>query len=95
MYAPTVVHINAAVAGLVGAYNGAAREVQRAVGRQQTAAPDHVRNRNIRERHPHHHENQHGGEANTLSQRPHDQPDGDTGERSLEGHVDVLIEGAH
>ena len=56
---------------------------------------DHMRNRHVGERHPHHHENQHGGETDTFSQRPDDQPDGDAGERALEGDVDILIEGAH
>ncbi|VGQ03814.1 hypothetical protein SB00610_05066 [Klebsiella quasipneumoniae subsp. similipneumoniae] len=79
----------------VDVHNGAAGEIQRAMRRQQTAAPDHMRNRHVGERHPHHHENQHGGETDTFSQRPDDQPDGDAGERALEGDVDILIEGAH
>jgi ammonia channel protein AmtB len=29
-----------------------------------------MRNRHVGERHPHHHENQHGGETDTFSQRP-------------------------
>lgn len=54
-----------------------------------------VRNRHIGERQPDHHEDQYGGEANTLSQRTDNQPDGDTGERALEGNVNILIETAH
>ena len=79
----------------VDVHNGAAGEVQRAMGRQQTAAPNHMRNRHVGECHPHHHEDQYRGETNTFRQRPDNQPDGDAGERALEGHVDILIEGAH
>ena len=79
----------------VDVYNGTAREVQRAVRCQQTATPDHVRNRHIGERHPDHHEDQHGRETNTLGERAHNQPDGNTGEGALERNVDILIEAAH
>ena len=37
----------------------ATREIQRTVRSQQTTAPHHMRNRNVRERQPYHHENQH------------------------------------
>ena len=79
-----------ALANQVGAYqacyrgvdvhNGTARKVQRAMGSQQTTAPDHMRNRDIGERQPDHHENQYRREADTLSQRAHNQPHGDAGE---------------
>ena len=75
--------------------NGTAREVQRAVRRQQTATPDHVRNRHIGERQPDHHEDQDRRETNALGERAHNQPDGNAGERALERHVNILIEAAH
>ncbi|CSS41493.1 Uncharacterised protein [Shigella sonnei] len=40
-------------------HHRATREIQRTVRSQQTTAPHHMRNRNVRERQPYHHENQH------------------------------------
>ncbi len=79
----------------VNVHHGAAGEVQRAIPRKKTARPDHVRNRQICQRHPHADKNQHGGEADALGDGADDQTHGDTGERRLERHVDILIEAAH
>ena len=81
--------------GGVDMHHGTPGEIQRAVRRQQTTAPYHVRNRHIGEGHPDDDENQHRGEANTFSQRAHDQANGDAGEGALESDVNVLIEGPH
>ena len=79
----------------VNVYNRSAGEIKRAVGSQQTTAPYHMSDRDIRKRHPYHNKNQYRRETNTFRQRADDQADGDTGKRALEGNVDVLIEAAH
>ncbi|CNU20339.1 Uncharacterised protein [Salmonella enterica subsp. enterica serovar Bovismorbificans] len=66
-------------------------KIQRAVSSQQAAAPHHVRNRDIREREPHHDKNQYRRKTNTLRQRADNQPDGNTGERSLKRDMNILI----
>ena len=75
--------------------NRTAGEIKRAVRSQQTAAPYHVRNRHIRERHPYHNEYQYRRETNTFRQRTDDQANGNTGKGALESNVDVLIEAPH
>ncbi len=79
----------------VNVHHRTASKVQRAVGSQQAAAPDHVRNRHVGESHPHYDEDQYCGEADTLGQRTDDQADGDAGEGALERNVNILVEATH
>ena len=52
--------------------------------------PDHVRDRQVGEREPQHHEQQHRRELHALGERAEDQAAGDGGERRLERDVDEL-----
>ncbi len=81
--------------GGVDMYNGAAREVQRAILSEETARPHHMCNWQVGKGQPDNHEDQHRREANTFSNGTDDQTHGDTGEGGLERNVDILIERAH
>src|SRR5476649_2507668 len=76
--------------GGVNVYNRTAREVQRAISRQESARPHHVRDRQVREGQPNHGENQDRRETNTFSQTTDYQRHGDTGEGTLERHMNQL-----